>query len=56
MRTVSRGRSPGGMQKGGAGAVNLAAEAQGWTEDEGDENMEGWGCTPYSRAARFKCT
>ena len=28
MRTVSRGRSPGGMQKGGAGAVNVAAEAR----------------------------
>ena len=57
IRTVSRGRSPGGTQKGGAGAANLAAEAQGCTEDEGDEGMEGRGwCTPYSRAARFKCT
>lgn len=28
MRTVSRDRSPGGMQKGGAGAVNVAAEAR----------------------------
>lgn len=47
MRTVSRGRSPGGMHKGGAGAVNLAAEARGWTEEERDEDMEGWRrCTP----------
>lgn len=35
------------MHKGGAGAVNLAAEARGWTEEERDEDMEGWGrCTP----------